>query len=197
MDYQRFKAEGAIAVIEQKVKEAGGKTRPDTIEERAERLKRLRIAEKEREAFLQSHEAVQAVNQELLNIIDKLKKLKPLIEDTSTNLNLVSFERQNPPMYEFGFRGYFLCFNNSTPFDFDINNVKLRVSLYEKKGHQHIDYKENIHKQEILKFDRDLIGNNGWSNYKTGNNFRTTNELIDKWVKNFIDEIGKIRKNHS
>ena len=197
LDYQRFKTEGAIAVIDQKVKETGGTSRQETIAEAAERLKRSRKAEKERELFLKSQEAVTVANRELRIIIEKLKVLKPIIEETETCLDLATSERTNLPMYEFGFGGYYLCFNNSSPFEYNIENGVLKVTLYEKSGHQHIDYKEQVYKQTTLRFDRDLIGNNGWSDHKTGKTFLTTDELIDKWVKQFISDIGKRKKNHS
>ena len=197
LDYQRFKTEGAIAVIDQKVKETGGTSRQETIAEAAERLKRSRKAEKERALFLKSQEAVTVANRELRIIIEKLKVLKPIIEDTETCLDLATSERANLPMYEFGFGGYYLCFNNSSPFEYNIENGVLKVTLYEKSGHQHIDYKEQVYKQTTLRFDRDLIGNNGWSDHKTGKTFLTTDELIDKWVKQFISDIGKRKKNHS
>lgn len=197
LDYQRFKTEGAIAVIDQKVKETGGTSRQETIAEAAERLKRSRKAEKERALFLKSKEAVTVANRELRIIIEKLKVLKPIIEDTETCLDLATSERTNLPMYEFGFGGYYLCFNNSSPFEYNIENGVLKVTLYEKSGHQHIDYKEQVYKQTTLRFDRDLIGNNGWSDHKTGKTFLTTDELIDKWVKQFISDIGKRKKNYS
>jgi hypothetical protein len=197
LDYQRFKTEGAIAVIEHKVKEQGGTSRQETIAEAAERLKRLRKAEKERELFLKSQEAVTQANRELRTIIEKLKILKPVIEDPETFLDLVTLERTNLPMYEFGFNGYYLCFNSVYPIQHDIANGTLKVTIYEKRGHDQTEYKEYIHKQSILSFDRDLIGNNGWSEHNTGNDFLTTDELIDKWVKQFINDLGKRKKNHS
>jgi hypothetical protein len=198
LDYQRFKTEGAIAIIEHKVKEQGGTSRQETIAEAADRLKRSRKAEKERELFLKSQEAVIEANRELRTIIEKLKVLKPIIEDTETCLDLATSERKNLPMYEFGFNGYYLCFNNSYAFQHDIANGILKVTIYEKRdGEQADDYKEYIHKQSTLSFDRDLIGNNGWSEQHTGNDFLTTDELIDKWVKQFITDIGKRKKNHS
>lgn len=197
LDYQRFKTEGAIAIIEHKVKEQGGTSRQETIAEAAERLKRLRKAEKEKELFLRSQEAVTEANKELRAIIEKLKVLKPIIEDRETFLELATSERTYLPMYEFGFNGYYLCFNNSCPFQNDIANGILKVTIYEKRNHEQTDYKEYIHKQSTLIFDRDLIGNNGWSEQKTGKDFLTTDELIDKWVKQFITDIEKRKKHHS
>lgn len=198
LDYQRFKIEGANAIIEHKVKEQGGTSRQETIAEAADRLKRSRKAEKERELFLKSQEAVTEANRELRTIIEKLKVLKPIIEDTETFLDLATSERTYLPMYEFGFNGYYLCFNNSYPFQHDIANGILKVTIYEKREDEQVDdYKEYIHKQSTLSFDRDLMGNNGWSEHKTGRDFLTTDELIDKWVKQFINEIGNLVKSQT
>jgi len=201
-NFNRWGINGLAPVIEARVEEAGGQSRAETIEDRAERLKRQRNAEKEREEFLKSDNAVYAANNEIISLIEKFKKLKPVIEDPASHLHLAHSERPTPPMYEFGHNGYFLCFNNSSPFHIDIveNQLALigtlRVLLYEKIGHHHIDYKENIHKKVELKFDRDILGRNGWSVYETGKYFMTTDELLDKWVKLFIDELCKQKKSN-
>ncbi|MDO9185232.1 MAG: hypothetical protein Q7W13_04400 [Bacteroidia bacterium] len=195
LDYPRFKSEGAIAVIDQRVKEKGGKTRVESIGDRADRLKRLRNLENEREAFLNSHEATQYAFSEMASIIQKIKSLKTLIEDPSTNLHLSISERtSHPPMFELGYENYCLCFNNSSGFESGVNYGKLRVSLYTKSGYRGLDYQEKMHKKIELKFDRNLIGQIGWSEFNQPNIFCTTEELIDKWVKDFIDNIEQKRK---
>ncbi len=191
LDYERYKTEGAIAVIEQKVKEQGGQVRPETIKDSADRLKRLRLAEKEREEFLRSNEATHNAIAELKIIMDKLPEIKKEIEDPTTNLMLGT--GQDRGMYEFGYHNFYLCFFCSR-IDYGLAG-QLKISLYEKSGHKGFDYKENILKQSVYKFDRDLIGNNGWSNYDTGKDFITTNELIDHWVKKFIEDLGRRKKN--
>lgn len=203
LDYQRFKSEGAIAVIDQKVHEAGGHIRPETIEEKAEKLKRHRNAEIEREQFLINDIAVSTAYEEVASIIDKLKRLKPLIEDPTSHLLLGMSERTaNPKMYEFGYQGFFLCFNNSELFDRKIIGGRsqlfgvLKVTIYERRGHIGFNYEESVHQQVDLQFDRDLLGKNGWSEAETGKNFVTSEELVDNWVKQFLEGIGK-RKNRS
>jgi hypothetical protein len=194
LDYPRFKSEGAIEVIDQKVKAAGGITRIENIEDRANRLKRLRNSQNEREEFLRSQEAIQFALTEMTSIINKLKSLKPLIEDPKTHLLLSSEERANSPMFELGFRNYFLCFNNSSSFESGVEFGKLKVSLYEKRGDRGLDYKEITHKNIELKFDRNLNGHIGWSDSQQTSNFYTSEELIDKWMKDFMDYIELKRK---
>jgi hypothetical protein len=194
LDYPRFKSEGAIEVIDQKVKAAGGITGIENIEDRANRLKRLRNSQNEREEFLRSQEAIQFALTEMTSIINKLKSLKPLIEDPKTHLFLSSEERDNSPMFELGFRNYFLCFNNSSSFESGVEFGKLKVSLYEKRGDRGLDYKEITHKNIELKFDRNLNGNIGWSDSQQTSNFYTSEDLIYKWMKDFMDYIELKRK---
>ena len=191
LDFQRFKADGAIAVIEQKVKQAGGEIRIETIEDRAERLKRSRALEKERAVFLSGHEAVYAAQQEVLTLIDKLKKLQPKIEDPSTNLCFNTHIDPIRQIFELSYKGYCLMFNNSNSFNSGIDYGDLRIFIYEKSGHQGLNYKEKIQKQIKLRFDRNLTGNNGWTEHDIKRNFWSTDEIIDKWVKDFLDDIER------
>jgi hypothetical protein len=196
VDFQRFKSEGAVAVIDHKIKEEGGQNKPDTIENRVERLKRLRNAEKMREEFLVGNEVVATANKEIKYLIDKLKLTKPTIEDPLTDLYLNTEERLYPPMYEFGYKGCYLCFNNSSSFQISVRNHQLvllgmlRVVIYEKDDFYGSNEEEIIIKQVDLKFDRNLLGQNGWADYNTGDGFVVSDELLDKWVSNFLEVIG-------
>jgi hypothetical protein len=124
-------------------------------------------------------------------LIDKVKQYKTVIEDPVSNLYLVFQERRDPPMFEFGHNGFFLCFNNSTPFNYEIESGKLKVVLYEKRGEPHFDYSVTVSKLIELRFDRDLFGNNGWSEFESGKNFLTTDELIDIWIRWFIEGLKR------
>jgi hypothetical protein len=186
LDYVRFKSEGAAAIIEQKVSEQGGESRPETIEDRANRLKRLRLAEGEQEKFLGSKEAIQVANDEVKIIIEKLQKAKKDIEDPATHLNLATGHKDNE-LYEFGYNGYYLCFS--------YKYSCLKVTLHEKMGHHGVNYKENVTKKNTYRFDRDLIGTNGWCDFETGKKFIRTDDLINIWVKKFIDDIERRKKN--
>jgi len=194
LDYERYKSEGAAAIIEQKVKEKGGQVRPETIEDKANRLKRLRTAEKERDEFLQDYSTIQLAINEVKTIMTKLKEIKEEIEDPATDLHLATTQ-EDGRLYEFGSDGYFLSFNLSTPFQNGLDG-RLRVSLYEKSGTEPFDYKENIFKQTSYRFDCDLIGNVGWSDFESGKNFIKTNQLINIWAKKFIEDIRKRKKNN-
>jgi len=190
-DFSRFGLQGLASVISARIQESGGETKPESIEEKAEGLKRHRKLEQDRLSFLRNPDALVEARSEITVLIEKFKALKTIIEDPASNLYLGFQERRDPPMFEFGHKGFFLCFNNSSPFEYDIESGKLRVSLYEKHGEPYFNYKEINYKRAEMKFDRDLLGNNGWSDFESGNNFLTTDELLDTWVRWFIDGLKK------
>lgn len=199
LDFSRFKAEGAIAVIDQKVLSTGGNVRPESIDDRAERLKRKRVAEDERDIYLKSDDAIRAANTDIELIIDKAKKLESIIEHPASGLRLGMQESTAAPlMYQIAYQGYCLCFNNSQLFDRYLIQGQtrltgeLRVSLYTISGHKPFDYKETIHSTAAYKFDRTLQSINGWVDLKNGE-FVTSDELVNKWGKKFMDGIEKRR----
>lgn len=199
IDFPRFKSEGVVAVVDHKIKEKGGQGKPDTVENKVERLKRLRSAQKKRDEFLVGNEVVATANKEVKYIIDKLKLLKPVIEDPSSYLYLATEERQFPLMYEFGYKGHYLCFNNHSQFQILIKNHQLsllgmlRVVIYEKDDSYGSNKEVRIIKKVELTFDQNLIGQNGWSDVSSGNSFILSDDLIDKWVSNFLEVISNLK----
>ncbi len=192
-NFDRWGIKGLAPVIEARVEEAGGEGRPETVADKAEKLKRLRLAEQSRNNFLNNLGLNAIANNEVFQIIEKLKQYKPTIEDPSTHLRLAFGERPNQ-MYEFGFYGFFLCFNWTGLYENDVKSAKLKISLYEKSGHEGLNYFEKIIKNNNYKIDIDLLGNIGWADFETSKNFVTTNILIDNWVNLFIDELGTRKK---
>jgi hypothetical protein len=191
-NFDRWGIKGLASVIEARVEELGGQCRPESVTDRAERLKRERLAEQLRETFLNSHELRGIANFEMIAIIDKLKKYKTQIEDPSTKLHLATSEKPNEE-YEFSTKGFTLSFKWSGLYTQDIRNAYLKVNIHVKSGDIGFNYKETIIKVKEYKIDRDLIGNIGWCDYHTGKNFILTNELIDNWVKKFMEDLSKYK----
>ncbi len=189
-DYERWKSKGAAPVIEQKIKECGGITKPESIEDKAKRLIRKREAERKRQLFLTSPEALNIAKQEVISIIKDLKKIKNSIEDPSSNFTFGVGERPNE-MYEFGYRNLYLCFNWDRPYAYELEVARLKVSLYEKHGHYGLDYHEDLINKKEYRFDQYLLENNGWSNHQTGKDFIVTKDLIDNWVSDFLNYLEK------
>jgi hypothetical protein len=192
-NFDRWGIQGLAPVVEARIEEAGGHSIPESISDRAERLKRLRNAEKEREIFLRNNEIFSIATKEFVTIIEKLKKHKDEIEDPSTNL-LLNYSEKAYESYEFGHNGYYLSFVWDTQYSREISDSQLNVTLLKKSGHYPFDYKENKIKAKVYRFDRDLLGRNGWTDFATSKNFCTSDELIDKWVKIFIEHLSNLKK---
>lgn len=184
-DFERWKAAGVAPVIEHKVQETGGTATPETIEDRAKRFSRLRSAVKERDRFLKYGDGIKAANEEVSGIISLLKHSKEQLEDSSSYFNFGTNERPNQ-MYEFGNDGYYLCFNAKDGFQYELKDGQLLVTIYEKLGHQGINERERRIKQTTYKFDRDLYGNNLWTD---GKKSFMTNELVRLWVMDFVETL--------
>ena len=86
LDFEKFKAEGAIAVIDQKVRTEGGESRPETLEDRAKRFSRLQDAVKEKNDFLKSGQHFSEADREVESIISMLKDGKEKIEQINSLL---------------------------------------------------------------------------------------------------------------
>ncbi len=181
---------GLAPVIEQKVKESGGHTRPDSIEDKAKRFGRLRAAVRQREEFFRSGDALLASDNEVEKIIDLLKESKEKIEDPETFFKLNTAERLKE-MYQFGNNSYYLCFNWLHQY-YEIKDRTLIATIYEKLGHEGMPVNENRFKRVEYKFDRDLNGNNIW----VGENKSFSSlELIHLWVSRFLEILGNREQN--
>lgn len=191
-DYERWKSDGLAPVIEQRVKEVGGHVRPESIEDKANRFKRLRNAVKEREQFFIYGNPIEQADKEVRNIIELMKTTKTQLEDPESHFHLATSERQNE-MYEFGHDSYFLCFNWLTGSN-DIKNRKLLVTIYEKLGHHRLNEGEKKYKQIEYKFDRDLLGSNVWTDSKKS---FLSNDLVNYWVAEYLEILSRREKNYS
>lgn len=71
-DIKRWGLEGTAAVIEARIQELGGSAHEETVQERAERLRRSRAFQQERKQFLQSKEGVETASKEFRAFHDEL-----------------------------------------------------------------------------------------------------------------------------
>jgi hypothetical protein len=201
LDYDRFKAAGAIAVIDQKVRENGGSPRTETIQDRAARMTRLLIAQKERKDFLVSEAGIQAANDEVKSLIEKLRAVKLVIEDSTAGIYLGYDDKPSQPMFQLCFGDLCLIINNKSPFRIEYRNMQrvttgyVFIALYLKSGHHDINYNETILEEVNVIFERTTTGANGWCNQDSQEDFQTSDELIDVWAKKFIQQIEEMKEN--
>ena len=187
---QEIEAETALELRGGKKNEEINAPQTETLQDKVNRINLKRQQEFERNRFLSNPNIQSVINEEIRKVIERLIELKPQLEDTQTYFHLAT-ESIKYELFGFGFKGLFLRFNHSSPEHIRVERNKLSISLLQKKGHEHFDYREETLIQNDFQFDRDLEGNNGWTNYNTGKNFIKSYDLIDIWVSKFMDEIEK------
>ncbi len=183
LDYEKYKSEGAIAVIDQRIKKNGGESRLETIEDKAKRFGRLRKDAKVRSDFLKSGNSFYEADTEVESIITMLKENKEAIEKNNSALNFSTNEAPTP-FYEFGYNNYWLLFAWRRNY-FEMKDRHLEVFIYEKIKRSHLGLadKETVFQQITYKYDRDLTETNVWVN----GNIYTSKELVYLWVSKFIE----------
>ncbi|PCH98654.1 MAG: hypothetical protein COB85_01210 [Bacteroidetes bacterium] len=191
VDYDRWGLKGAAPIIEQRVKESGGEVRTETVQDKADRLHRLKKSEQEREAYLRSAEALENAHAEFDSIVINLKTIKPTLEDKESRL-VFSTSEDEFRYYEFGYMGFFLLFKWVSRHHVQfLNETKLIITIYQKNGHKPFDYEETVYFEKEYNFDRSLSGTVGWSDYHSGESFITSKQLIEYWISRYLDELEK------
>lgn len=86
--FERWGIEATAATIEQRVQEAGGTPREETVEDRVSRLRREIDAENEKNIFLNSFEGVQTATKEVSNLFNELAHVVKNTSNTESSVNL-------------------------------------------------------------------------------------------------------------
>jgi len=191
VDYQRWGLQGAASIIDQRIKDAGGELRKETIEDRVERFKRFKKANLDRTFYLNSQEAIKDSHNELDKILLTAKGLPQKLQDEASRLY---FATNTDPkrFFELGYEGMFLLFKRPATgvVNFLAENV-LSVIIYQKTGELHVDYNETVIRKAEYQFDQSLIGEIGWVEKSKGKDFINSDQIIEVWVKNYLDELEK------
>lgn len=185
IDFERWGLNGAASIIEQRIKEAGGDIRQETIDDRANRLKRSKKANLERQEYLKSQQSILDSNTEFINLFSEVKKLPQVLQDNESRLFFNTRDVPNK-YFEFGYDGLFLRFKKTPQW-----SNKLIVCIYQKEGDEGLDYTETVFRKSEYLFDRSRTAELGWSENNQSRDFLTTKQLIDFWVKKYLDEFEK------
>jgi hypothetical protein len=160
----------------------------ESFEEKAERVKTARKKQLELDAFLKSPQAIEEARNQVKIIISKLKEKRQILQDPATGFHLgtMSFRED---MYSFGYKEKFICFDWRQPYEENISQAVLVASLLEVTGMWEFDREERAVKQTKYKYTRNLEDQDGWVNIKTGKDFMTTDDLLNKWLDAFLEYI--------
>lgn len=198
LDLEAFGLKETVGAILYKVKQSGGEIHRETVEEKTQRMLSKKKNKVERLIYLRTNDAIVDARNEIASLISKFKALQPIIEGDNS-LHLGTDFRPDPPMFQLCYKGYCLCINNRSPFeqnyaqdDFGRPGGYISTVLYTKSGHVPFNYSEDVQESATYKYDRDSSGRNGWSDEETGQEFLTSDELLDEWISKFINGIGEV-----
>lgn len=201
-DYARWGVKGFVPIIEARIQEAGGSTKPFSLEEQTANLKRKLLLQAEKKKYLDSKGVFEAAHKKFDEFCDLIKTRVISLEDKEMNLTFHIDHRSYNIIRIYSDGITLIAYWKTTYSDslqdseflielISINhNDRKRTAFYSnraynddtilKKGSYNFDF--NPHSSEI-----------GWSSITKENDFFSNEILIDRWLQEFIKEVSKIK----
>jgi len=199
-NYDRWGTKGLAPVIEARIQEAGGQSKPDTIEDQAARLKRQVLNQKERQQFLISLDGYSKAQLEFDKLFNLLQAKMKQLEDPEIQLHF-GYETQIGQKFIVHCEGYSLYFSWSYKYNNSLTDSALYVDLTQATQDQRTAFfesnmygraKEISIKSAKLNFDINPTSKEtGWSLKKKETDFYSTEKLMDIWLKIFLEKVSK------
>jgi len=199
-NYDRWGTKGLAPVIEARIQEAGGQSKPDTIEDQAARLKRQVLNQKERQQFLNSPDGYEKAQLEFDKLFNLLQAKTEQLEDPEMQLHF-RCETEIGKKFTIHCEGYGLYFSWSYKYRNSLTDSALYVDLTQPNRNQTTAFmessmygraREKVIKGDELNFDINPSSNEtGWSVKKKETDFYSTEKLIDIWLKLFLEKVSK------
>ena len=189
----RFGLDGALAVIESAIERAGGETRPETLEEKAQRLNRQNIAQAERVAFLRSPDGVKAAEGAGHRVIEAVAQRAACLTDWQFKVDKYLEVAKIDVWVEVIATDLVLSITWHKPHLYDLDETELRVEIFRGRPLRpgRMNYRGESpprDRGEVLEFDRTLDGRDVWRR-RGGKDQLTEAELVDHALAMFLDTI--------
>lgn len=193
--FERYGLDGALSVIEARVQEAGGSTRPETFEERTTRVAGEMKTEKARKEFLESGEGVNAASGEFESLAEILKKKVAFARDTSgIDINIGHEGYSIGIACGTGSRGggvVGLAIDWRPQFGNSLADAYLEFRTWDglppNVGDSHMWDPPTRRSQERFEFDRRL-SEFGWRGTRTDETFRNSENFANFAIEMIIEE---------
>jgi hypothetical protein len=194
-DLDRLGVEGAVSIIEDRVKAAGGIPHEETVEEHAARLKKQIEQEKQRKKFLDSTEGVKSSREEFIRLTNQVDQI---IEKLRSELgfDLVSRHDINTGAFqwlEIHDGKFCLCAEWLSQFTNTLSDSRLDITLlkgFPRRPNRFL-LEDPVKLQHLLfNFDLNQVQIPGWRN-TSDSKFMTTQRMAEFFVNFFIDHIYK------
>lgn len=193
-DLERLGVQGAVSIIEDRVKEAGGISHEETVEERATRLKQQMDKERKRKAFLNSADGVKSASEEFMRLATQVEMIAGNLS-SKTGLDLASKHNIDHRAFQW-VEVYDMQFCVAAEWGIEYTNTLdgSRLDIVLLKGRprrpSRLILNEPIILQHLLfNFDLDQSQIRGWR--ANDSKFMTTDQLAEFCIKLLIDRIHK------
>ncbi len=193
---ERWGIDGVATVLEARVQQYGGEVKHETFVDYVKKAKDGVEGELGRKRLLDSYDGLTLAKGELewinSHVIEQVEKLIKSVDgwhithekNKQDSFNLISYGMTLSVQW-------YLQYGNS------LNGAYLRVALFKGvigRGYFDPAHRPRVLDEDRLQFDINGIDQNGWSDKGNGRNFRTSQKLIEHWLKAFLDAVVKKRK---
>lgn len=193
-DLERLGVQGAVSIIEDRVKEAGGTSHEETVEERATRLKQQMDKERKRKAFLNSADGVKSASEEFTRLATQVEMIAGNLS-SKTGLDLACKHNIDHRAFQW-VEVYDVQFCVAAEWGIRHTNTldDSRLDIVLLKGRprrpSRLILNEPVRLQHLLfNFDIDQSQIRGWQ--ANDSNFMTTDQLAEFCINLLIDRIHK------
>ena len=188
-DLKRLGVQGAAAVIEARVRDAGSATRAESVIDRAARLSRQIDAETSRKQFLGSPEGAVAALAEVESLLGAVETLASQCEGFAFSVDRgdrdieVCAEKDETIVVEWG-----------QPYRNSLRRSRLNVQLWDgtpvRRGRYFIE-KPRMLSEECYSFDREITGALGWRSTSGDKRFLISQQLGESCLKKLMEYVHK------
>jgi len=188
--FERYGIEGLASVIESRVQGAGGTIAEENAVDHAAKIARELSFKDEREAWLSSEKAVRVAEAEVESLISEFQRIAEGINRSVKSIQ-VSFAHSGDNFWALSSYGVRVGISWARTFLNSLNRSGLTIVL--SKGGHIQDGFTFVEPTEVARThyhaDMDLSKRIGWREKQGDNNFFTSGQLADQWVKALLDQV--------
>lgn len=188
LDVDRYGMEGAAAVIEHKVRELGGEPRSESAREREERLRRQADAERERDAFLNSAEGVEAAQAELATMFAAFRSETDAMRWSRSPPDIYAECRQKQCAVRTASAGLAVIWE--LKYGDSLHLSGLRVRVYNRPVHLDGQYRggeKDPAAEEVFSYTRTLDGRFGWVSRDHPGRVWSTGQFVQQLLRRLLE----------
>ncbi len=189
-DLNRYGLQGAVTVVEARIRQAGGQNRPESVQDQATRLKDQLALKEKRDSFFGSSARFGEAKQAFEEVKGSLNLTAGAISNTHTGLSIKI--EQGIDSLTFKLLGFTLSvYYENAIRDDRLHHPRLYTRFSEIDRDQFKHQRQfNVLQTYEFDFDVDLSGENGWRETSRARRFFTSASLADFAFKNLLEIVS-------